>query len=64
MSNILWFACLAFLVVSFLKIIAASILKVSKSPVASKIFQIMEYTTTVTSVVVVSLWIASLIFGI
>lgn len=64
MSDIFWFACLAFLAIFFLKTIAASILIVSKNPVVSIIFQVMEYATTVTSVVVVFLWIASLIFGI
>lgn len=64
MSNILWFACLAFLVIFFLKTIVAFVLIVSKSPVVSTIFQVMEYTMTATSVVVVFLWIASLVFGI
>lgn len=64
MPNILWFACLAFLAIFFLRTIVAFVLIVSKSPVASIIFQVMEYTMTATSVVVVFLWIASLIFGI
>lgn len=64
MSNIFWFACLAFLAIFFLKTIAASILIVSKSPVTSKIFQVMEHTMTAAGFVVASLWIASLIFGI
>lgn len=64
MSDILRFACFAFLVIFFLKTIVAFVLIVSKSPVVSTIFQVMEYTMTATSVVVVFLWIASLIFGI
>lgn len=65
MSDILWFACLAFFVVLFLEAIAAYILMVlGKVPVVLKIFNVMGYTTTVTGFVVVSLWIAILIFGI
>lgn len=65
MSNVLWFACLAFFVVLLLETIAASILMVlGKIPVVLKVFRVMDYTTTVTGFVVVFLWIASLIFGI
>lgn len=65
MSSILWFACLAFFVVLLLEAIAASILMVAgKIHVVLKIFNVMGCTTTVTGFVVVSLWIASLIFGI
>lgn len=65
MSNILWFACLAFFVVLLLEAIVASILMVSgKIHVVLKIFRVMDYTTTVTGFVVASLWIAILIFGI
>lgn len=65
MLSILWLACLAFFVVLLLEAIAASILMVAgKIHVVLKIFNVMGYTTTVTGFVVVSLWIASLIFGI
>lgn len=65
MSSILWFACLVFFVVLLLETIAASIFMVAgRIPVVLKIFQVMDYTTTVAGFVVASLWIAILIFGI
>lgn len=65
MSSILWFACFAFFVVLLLEAIAASILMVAgKIPAVLKIFNVMGCTATVAGLVVSSLWIAILIFGI
>lgn len=64
MSNVLSYAGFAYVVAVILGVITAFVWKSTKSSVAMKVFQVIDYTMTATGFTVVFLWIANIIFGI